>query len=103
MVKAPHVFIVNKGLHNYSQAENFGESVIALTQGTCSRVNATKLLRTITPTLADATLEDWLLVSGPPLVNILACCLFVLKHQRLNLLIYASREDLYIQRTLVFD
>ena len=102
MPKAPHAFLINEGFHNYDQVKEFGEEVITLTQGKCSRVNATGLLRELEPKLANSLPEDWLVISGPPLVNILACALFALKHGILNLLIYASRDDAYVQRTIRF-
>mgnify|MGYP001577752114 CR=1 FL=1 len=103
MTKSPHVFLINEGLHDYSAAAKFGERVISLTQGICSRVNATGHMREIAAGLACSHPDDWLVISGPPLVNILACAEFAVKHGKLNLLIYASREQEYVQRTIVFE
>ena len=103
MDRSQHVFLINEGLHDYSAAEKFGEQMITLTKGICSRVNVTGHMREIAHGLAVSNSDDWLIVSGPPLVNILACAEFAVKHGRLNLLIYASREQEYVRRTTLFN
>lgn len=102
MGKAPHVFIVNEGLHDYSQAKDFGEKVVILTRGVQSRANVTGIVRTMTEPLNESTPEDWIMVSGPPTLNIVACVLFALKYSRLNLLIHMSHLNEYVPRTVKF-
>jgi len=97
----PKVLIVNKGLHDYTSAKEFG-SLVSLTEGTHSRVNVTQMVRSMGATIEASSPEDWLLISGTTVINCVACTLFALRHGRLNLLIHTARENMYVPRTLSF-
>lgn len=102
MAKSKHVYIVNEGLHDYTQASDFGDEVIILTSGVYSRVNVTSMVRDMQGPLANSDHEDWIMISGPPILNCIACVLFALRHGKLNVLIHVSRGNLYIPRTVKF-
>ena len=103
MAKSPHVFIVNKGMHDYTQAKEFGQDIIELSSGYQSHVNVTKMVRDMADIIEKSDPSDWILISGPTVLNCIVCILFVQRHGKLNLLIHVSRENLYVPRTVSFE
>lgn len=104
MPNRPTVFIVNRGNHDYSQAETFGV-VQALSEGHLNRFHTTNMARLFSAALANSSKEDFILVGGPVIAVAIACAIFTLKHQRLNLLIWQPDDELggrYICRKTVF-
>ena len=102
MTRPTNVYIVNKGMHDYSGASRFG-ILVPLTTGIQQTHSLTHMIREIEDTIANSSPLDWLLVSGPTTLNCIACVLFVRLHGRLNLLIYTSRQERYLSRTIVFE
>lgn len=102
-MRAKRVLIVNRGMHDYSSALNYGEQLVDLTKGRWSRVNVTSMVREMEHTIRQSTKSDWLLISGPATINCIACVLFALHHRQLNLLIFSSRDNGYIPRTITFE
>jgi hypothetical protein len=97
----PKVYITNKGFHDYSSARQYG-TLVTLTEGLYKLTGVGKILRTIKPILKNSKKSDYLLVCGPNVLNILAACLLVMKHQRLNLLIYVDSPGggAYVKRVV---
>jgi hypothetical protein len=83
------VYVVNKGYHDLSDAKRFGELTF-LTEGSINRYNVGTMLRTFVPLLKSSTQEDYILVTGLTVMNIVACVVFAIKHEKLNLLLYKS-------------
>jgi hypothetical protein len=99
------VFIVNDGGHDYSDAARYGETVI-LSEGLINKFSLTKMLRQFTAAMSGSKPSDYILISGPSVMNIIACSLFVSKHGKLNLLLWrteANGNDRYIARRLMFS
>lgn len=89
-------------MHDYSAVSEFAEEVVVMTSGPQSRVNVTHMIRTLDDYIEESSPLDWLVISGPTVLNCVACVLFERRHGRLNLLIHTSRDDRYIPRTIVF-
>jgi len=97
------VFILNDSGHDFSPAKEFGE-LIVLSENTVQKYNLTEMLRLFSPIIEDSTPEDFILQSGPAIMNSVACAAFAAKHGMLNLLIWKADKrngDYYVHRRLV--
>lgn len=85
------VFIINKGGHDYTPAEQYG-SLIFLTEGTINVFAVSNMYRSMSEALNGSGPNDYILLCGPPTLQAIACSMFVYKHGRLNLLQYRDGE-----------
>ena len=95
--RRPKVFIVNRGCHNYSAAEAFGELVF-MTDGVINRYAASEIYRYFQQYLADSQADDYLLISGMSTMLCIASSILSAKHQCLNMLIYKNGK--YLKRNI---
>ena len=93
------IFVVNSSGHDLSNAERFGQLVI-MTRGTVAKYHITELFRTFNEYMANSGSEDYILISGPTVLNCIACGYFVAKHGKLNLLLFTGEK--YISREVAF-
>ena len=101
----PKVLIVNDSGHDFSGARSFGDFVI-LTKGTINRFRLTSMFRAMRDALLASAPDDLILLSGPTILNVIACSFFAFQHGRLNLLIFRAERDgsdHYVVRRLVFS
>jgi hypothetical protein len=102
----PKVYIVNKGAHDHSDAERFGE-LVYLSEGSINRYSTNNMYREFSEILCKSKPEDYILPTGLTIMSNIACAIFAIMHKRLNLLIYkASRTGgpgRYVQRSMVFN
>jgi len=96
----PKVYITNRGGHDFSPAERFGELVYC-TCGTVPRYNASQMYREVAEAMEGSLSTDYILLTSLTTLNSVACGLFGHKHGRLNLLLYRGND--YIERTIVFN
>ena len=100
------VYIINKGIHDHSDAERFGE-LVYLSEGAINRYATSNMYREFMERLRISQSCDYLLPTGLTIMNVIACSIFVLLHGRLNLLIFKACKKggagRYIERRLVFD
>uniref|UniRef100_A0A6M3K8K4 Uncharacterized protein n=1 Tax=viral metagenome TaxID=1070528 RepID=A0A6M3K8K4_9ZZZZ len=100
----PTVYVVNKGSHDHSDAERYGE-IRYLTKGKVSRYATNNMWREFFPTLKDSKPEDYILVTGLTVMNIVATSIFSSLHGKINLLLYKgpTRDEpgRYVERTFL--
>jgi len=101
------VFVVNRGCHNHTDAERFGELVF-LSEGAINRYAVANMYREFVQHLKESNKEDFLLITGLSVMSSLACSIFARMHGRINLLLFkATRtpevEGRYIERTVMID
>lgn len=89
------VWLVNKGGHNYAKLENFGR-IIPLTTGAVNPFNPDRLMLNLGHFLRMASPEDYLAISGLPLLNALALAMWLRKFPVAHILQHSIREDDYI-------
>jgi len=94
------VFVINKSGHDFSPAKRFGD-LVYLSEGVFPKYNISHMYRIFTTGLMHSHPKDFILQTSLPIMNIVACVIFALKHRRLNLLLFENGR--YISRTLVFD
>ena len=102
----PSVFIVNSSSHNYTDAERFGE-LIVMSEGAVNKFNVSAMFRTFQKYLNLSSPDDFILSSGPAVMQSIACGMFAARHGRLNLLTWryeaGDRSDHYVHQVLIFD
>ncbi len=95
------VFIPNKGVHDYSDAERYGQ-IVFVTKGEQSKNAVGKMARRWADVLKNSSPNDYILVTSLTTLCSIGCSVFALKHKGfLNLLLF--REGRYIARTLRLD
>lgn len=101
-----NVYIINKGCHDYTEAEQFG-NLIYLTSGSYNILSTSKMYRKFLEQLKNSHKDDYILPTGLGVMGIVACSIFALLHNKLNLLIYYTTsgkgKGVYKERTILLD
>jgi hypothetical protein len=95
----PHVYVISKSSHDYSEAAAFGELVF-LSEGMINRFSTNHIARIFEEGMKDCGPDDWILQTGLTVMNMIAAAIMAARHKRLNILIYA--EGKYVERRLIF-
>lgn len=95
----PKVYIINKSIHDFSKAEEFG-TLHYLSEKAMNRYATNNIYRKFFPPLNQSSPMDYILVTSLNTMNIIACVIFVLKHKKLNLLIHKPKTNTYVERKL---
>jgi len=94
------VYVVNHNLQDMSTAERFGE-LIYLTEGKGVNIfSSDALLSELKPKLENVEERDFLLLSGHPILNVLASALIWFKYGRVNVLIFDAKTRDYQPQTI---
>ena len=102
MEKTDKVYIVNKGGHDYSPAEEFGE-LVPLSEGKVNSFQVSRLYREFSYILKESSPNDYLLISGLPTLNVIAASILARKHGRIRILQYEPELGTYRKREIVID
>ena len=96
------VFIINKGVHDYTAAEPFGELVF-LSIRNLKKFATSQIYRIFMPILRKSDPEDYILPTGLLSANLVATYIMTQLHERVNLLLFkpgkGGRKE-YIERIL---
>lgn len=100
----PNIYLPNKGAHDYSPAKEYG-NFVTMTEGPLKLTEVGYLTRIMSVCLEKSSKEDYILLCGPTLANVIACSIFVQMHGRINLLIFRSgpKGPRYYERTLMLE
>jgi len=98
--RGPIVFIPNKGAHDFSDAERYGELVF-LTHGTVKRYSTGTLYRSLIDGLKDAKISDYLLISSLAILNAISSAILARKFGRVNYLLFCDGR--YLKRVVDID
>ncbi len=93
------VYIINKGIHDYSAAKSFG-TLYYLSDKSMNRYATNKIFRKFITPLNKSSPDDYILITSLNTMNIIATVIFTLKHKKLNLLIHNPKLNNYIERKL---
>lgn len=98
------VYIVNKSVHDFSAATEYGE-LVYLSEGSINRFDTSRIYRMFYPILKNSNKEDYILITGLTVMNLVAAFIFAMKHKRLNLLLFKSYrgQKEYLERVLIGD
>lgn len=97
--RVPVVWVTNWGGHPYSKAERYGR-LLALTKGTVNPFKPDRIAYVVGLMLKQADEEDYLLISGLPVVVGLIMAMWLSKFKKVKLLQWSIREQDYEPVTL---
>jgi hypothetical protein len=95
------VYITNRSSHDFSPAEHFGE-LVYLSDGEVSKFNTSKMFRQLSPVLARANAEDFLLPTSMSVISIIAAGILIEQFHKVNLLVFDAARNRYVARTVKF-
>ena len=98
----PTVYVVNKSGHDFSSAEKFGD-LKYLSVGTINPYQVLKIYRQFAEGLKDSTPDDYLLITGLPIMTAVATAIMSRKHGVVNFLIYHAGTNTYKNRRIIID
>lgn len=91
----PRVFIPNKGFHDFSAAERFGELIYLTEDAIPTGLSVNQIYRLITNKMAESSSDDMLLICSLSILNAAAASVLARKHGCVNYLIYQASTDTY--------
>ncbi len=97
--RSPLVFIPHRANHDYTDAKSFGELVF-LTEGEQNRFKLNQLYTELGKKMLNARPDDYLMITGPTTVNIVASTLLVNRFGRVNFLIFDGFLGRYVSRPI---
>ena len=102
--KKPVVFVPNKGFHDFTAAEKFGELIFLSSDPSgISQFHTSRMARLFKPYIEASTKDDYILVTSLTVMVSVLSGMFAFKHGRLNLLLYRPKKDDYEVRRIVFS
>lgn len=97
--RAPVVWLANDGGHDYEEAKSFG-TIIPLTAGSVNIFRLDRLMVNLTIRLQQAKPQDYLLISGLPLLNALIVAIMLEKFGKIRILQWANKARKYVELNL---
>ena len=94
------VFVVNYSGHDLSAATKFGKLIFLTESREINVFDTDGLMVTLRQKLVEAVEDDFLLLSGSPVLNILASAMLLMRYGVINLLIFNSKSREYVARTV---
>ena len=98
----PTVYIINKSGHDFSSAAEFG-TIKYLSKGVINPYQALKIYRQFVDALSDSKPEDYILITGLPIMTAIATAIMSRKHGVINFLIFNATTNKYKSRCIVID
>lgn len=96
------VYVVNFNGHDLTEAQKHGQ-LVYLTTGSINIFATDRLIYHLINALKDVTEEDFLLLSGNIVANLLAFCIILVRFQKVNVLIYNFKSKGYVLRAITLD
>jgi len=93
------VYILNKAAHDYSDATRYGELIVC-TDGSLDKLDIQQMYRELSESFYDSESTDYILLTSLSSLCSVACSIFALKHNQLNLLVHT--KDGYVERSIFF-
>lgn len=100
--RAPVVWIANEGGHDYKDAERFGR-LMPITTGSVNPFNPDRLMVMVSHRLRVAAKEDFLAISGSPMLNAVALAMWLRRFGMCNVLLWSHRDKEYKHLTIQGD
>ena len=93
------VYVVNSTNHDYSKAEQYGE-LVYVTKGKLPIFKTTTVKAILEKGLVKFTKDDYLLISGPAIVNVMAATVLYNKFDTVKFLVFDAKQQDYVVRHL---
>ena len=92
--RVPVVWLTNEGGHDYKDAERYGR-LMPITTGSINPFNPDRLMVMVSHRLKVADPEDFLVISGSPILNALALAMWLERFGQCNALLWSHRDKAY--------
>lgn len=92
--RAPIVWIINEGGHDYADAERFGRPM-AMTTGSINPFSPDRLMVVLSSRIRQAHEDDHIVVGGSPMLNGIAIAMWLTRFKKMNCLIWSHRNNKY--------
>jgi len=96
------VYIVNAAGRDYDNAKRFGE-LVELTIGTVNIFDTQRLIVDFKKWFETANMGDWVLLSGSPILNVIAVSVMLSKFGLCNVLIFDVRYAKYVEQVIKWE
>lgn len=93
------VYIVNDANYDYSKAEQYGE-LVYVTRGKIPIFKTSTVRAMLEKGLVKFTKDDYLLISGSAIVNIMAATILYNKFDTVKFLVFDAKQQDYVVRHL---
>ena len=93
------VYVVNNANHDYSKAEQYGE-LMYVTRGKLPIFKTSTVRAMLEKGLVKFTKDDYLLISGPAIVSIMAATILYNKFDIVKFLVFDAKQQDYVVRHL---
>jgi hypothetical protein len=100
--RQPIVWIVNEGGHNYEDAVQYGR-LFPVTEGSVNPFNVDRMMVNFLHRLRHADAEDYVLISGLPILNAIFVAMWLARFTKIRLLQWSTREEKYEYRLVERD
>lgn len=96
----PKVYVLNKGGYDYTAASSYGE-IVYCTEGLLRKNDLSQMMRLLRHAFEDSQPTDFIVLTSLTSLCSLACSIFAVKHNCLNLLIFNNGR--YYEYRTTFD
>lgn len=99
----PNIYISNETGHNYGLAKEItgqDSELIAVTRGKLDSRKTDQLLFEVAEAIHDSSPDDYLILTGPPLINFVVGAAWIAMHKRANILVWDAFRSRYSMRSL---
>jgi len=93
------VYVVNNTNHDYSKAEQYGE-LVYVTKGKLPIFKTNTVRAMLEKGLVKFTKDDYLLISGPAIVSVMAAIILFNKFDTVKFLVFDAKQQDYVVRHL---
>ena len=93
------VYVVNNANHDYFKAEQYGE-LMYVTRGKLPIFKTSTVKAMLEKGLVKFSKDDYLLISGPAIVNVMAATILYNKFDTVKFLVFDAKQQDYVVRHL---
>ena len=93
------VYVVNNANYDYSKAEQYGE-LVYVTKGKLPIFRTSTVRAMLEKGLVKFTKDDYLLISGPAIVSVMAATILYNKFDTVKFLVFDAKQQDYVVRHL---
>lgn len=94
------VWVVNYSGHRIHKAEKYGQ-IEVLTRDKVNVFQSDRILFDLATKMKDITKDDYILISGTPILNVFVVVIALALCKEINYLLYNAKENDYSVRTVV--
>jgi len=94
------IWIANATGHDFTAARKFGDELIPITEGRINIFNVKAMVEEFKTKMEPYEKDDWLLLSGSSIINVIASQIVVDRFGEVKFLIYDAASHTYIPREI---